>query len=534
MQQIIDFWRMAWRRSWAIVAVLLVGLPLVGLYAYLKLPLYEAEARILVVSQSIPDELARSTVTVEAAERLQVIEQRLMARDNIGRVIDELGLYRDRGDLSRPDKIDLVREVTDIMPITLTNQRARRRNAVVSAFRIRVTHENPQQAAALANRFVTDVLDMNIEDRETRASETARFFRQEQARLGDEIVGLENRIRNYKEENRDALPDNLGYRQAEILRISEKQGALNERLLKFEEERREIVLKLEVLARAGTATGDTESRLAALAQLEAALIQQEAIKSPDHPEIRLLKNRIAALERAIAETAEPAEAPEAGQERPVTAAEVALRSRLEIVVAQMKRFAAEQAELAAREKELIGSQEKAPKVEVELNRLTRRLTEKQEMHAVITRKRAEAETGEKLEVNRQAERFEVIENAIVPRKPIAPDRRKIVIMGSGLMVVLAFGFAFAIDQMRPRLRSAEQLERQLGLRPVVTLPYVRTRSERRRRFAWRGGIAAVLLLGIPLGLYAVDRYYRPLPLLIEKLAERAGADNLLRMIEKRF
>ena len=54
MEQIADLWRMVWRRFWIIALILVVGLPLVAFYAYLKLPLYQSEAKILVESQRIP------------------------------------------------------------------------------------------------------------------------------------------------------------------------------------------------------------------------------------------------------------------------------------------------------------------------------------------------------------------------------------------------------------------------------------------------------------------------------------------------
>ena len=531
MEQIVDLWRMVWRRFWIIALVLVLGLPLVALYAYLKLPLYEAEAKILVESQRIPGDMARTTVTIGAGERLQQIQQRLMARDNLLNLIREVGLYADRDDLTLTEKVDLAREATKIVPITLTGVRAHGHNTVLSAFIIRVTYESPEKAAELANRFVTVVLDQNIQSRSERARETTAFFAQEQERLDREIIALEAEITRFKQENKDALPDSVLFRQSELSRLGDARLALSQRLLDFEEERRQVLVKLDALSRTGTTTGQPGPGQVELARLEAALVRTRAIKAETHPEIRALERQIAALKAVLAGTAAPAET--AGP-RPTSAEEVELRGRLDTLVSQAKLLTAEKETLEKRRADLAESLQKTPAIEIQLNALARRLTEKQEMHGVITRKRTEAETGERMEVNQQAERFEVIESAIVPQKPIAPNRRKIVVLGSGVVFVLAFGLALLADQMRPRIRSGGQLERQLGLRPVVSLPYVRTRSERRQRLAWRGSIAALVLLGIPAGLYAVDRFYRPLPLVAEQLAEKSGADNIIRMIEKRF
>src|SRR6266851_1224715 len=45
-------------------------------------PIYSSEGKILVESQDIPTDLVKSTVTAGANERIQVIQQRIMTRDN--------------------------------------------------------------------------------------------------------------------------------------------------------------------------------------------------------------------------------------------------------------------------------------------------------------------------------------------------------------------------------------------------------------------------------------------------------------------
>ena len=73
------------RRS---VRLLAVGM------AYKLPPVYLSTALILVESQQIPSELARSTVTTSAADRLELIEQRLMTRENLLEIIERLVVHK--------------------------------------------------------------------------------------------------------------------------------------------------------------------------------------------------------------------------------------------------------------------------------------------------------------------------------------------------------------------------------------------------------------------------------------------------------
>ena len=136
-QLIIELWRMFLRRFWIMAIIGGLGIGIAAFIAYIMPPVYESEAKILVESQQIPDELARSTVTTGAAERLSLIRQRMMTRDNLQRVIEDLNLFEDRTDLSVSQKINQLRAATSLRPIGLTNQRTRG-DSNVSAFVINV------------------------------------------------------------------------------------------------------------------------------------------------------------------------------------------------------------------------------------------------------------------------------------------------------------------------------------------------------------------------------------------------------------
>jgi cobalamin biosynthesis protein CobD/CbiB len=84
------------------------------------------------------------------------------------------------------------------------------------------------------------------------------------------------------------------------------------------------------------------------------------------------------------------------------------------------------------------------------------------------------------------------------------------------------------------IRTPRDLERALKLHPVVTIPYVSTAAETRMRRLRIVGSAVALLVIVPSGLYAVDQYYLPLPLLAEGLLQEMGLDWVLVLISQRF
>ncbi len=519
LQVIFDLLRMVRRRFLIIASLSMLGVMATLFLAYILPPVYQAQARILVESQQIPTELARSTVTASAQERLQVIQQRLMARDNLVELIGKHGLFADRPDLSPTEKIQRLREATAIVPTTGAG--------VLAGVMIQVTLNNPVQVAAVANDFSEIVLSQNARVRTERAAETLGFFRREETRLAKAVTAVEKEITDFKRDNKDALPESLDFRHDELSRLAETDLELDRRILEIEETRGELEARLSQL-RLETTTPEESPARQQLRELELRLTQLRAVYSESHREIQALKPQIAALKISL-----PDEEPTTGADiRAIQ--EAALGRQIALLDDQITLLREQKAGLVTREATLEETIRRTPDIEVTLNALERRLADLQDQLSAIVLKRAEAETGEKLEVNQQAERFELVESALMPERPVSPNRKKIAIMGSAASLAMAFGFAFLLELLRPAIRTAGQMQRQLDLRPVVSIPHIRTRGEQRWRFARATLILALIGGGIPAMLFGIDQHVMPLQLIGQKLADKTGIAEFVRMIEARL
>jgi tyrosine-protein kinase Etk/Wzc len=115
----------------------------------------------------------------------------------------------------------------------------------------------------------------------------------------------------------------------------------------------------------------------------------------------------------------------------------------------------------------------APEAERQLNMLERNRARLQEQFMIVTTRRADAAMGQVLETSEQSERFEVLDRALAPEHPISTGRRQLAMSGAILSLILAFATALGLEWISPRLRTSAQIERALGLRPVVVIPDLR-------------------------------------------------------------
>src|SRR3984893_4422220 len=112
------YWELLKRRA-LYIAVPFVVVALIGsAVAMLWPPTYLSEGKILVQSQEIPTELVRPTVTNAAQERIQVIEQRTMTRENLLAMVEKFRLFPDkRAFMSATQLVAFLRKSTKIEPL---------------------------------------------------------------------------------------------------------------------------------------------------------------------------------------------------------------------------------------------------------------------------------------------------------------------------------------------------------------------------------------------------------------------------------
>jgi uncharacterized protein involved in exopolysaccharide biosynthesis len=247
------YWQLI-KRRWLLVIVpffpiLLTGLALAALWP----PTFLSEGKILVQSQQIPTELVRPTVTNAAQERIQVIEQRTMTRENLLAMADKFQLFPDKRPLmSASEVVEAMKKNTKIEPIAqpLAFSRSRSENPTI-VFSVGFEYSDPQTASKVANELVTRILSEDLRDRTSRATDTTLFLSREVQRLQTESSTIETKLAQAK------------------------------------------------LAQGTTSNQGADTPASQLAQLRAEFTQKSALYSDRHPLMQALKRQIAALEKTL-------------------------------------------------------------------------------------------------------------------------------------------------------------------------------------------------------------------------------------------
>jgi len=140
----------------------------------------------------------------------------------------------------------------------------------------------------------------------------------------------------------------------------------------------------------------------------------------------------------------------------------------------------QKAALTGRRTELAKALASQPEVERALAGYLRQLDQLNDSLAVVTARLAEAGTAVKLAERQQDERFALLERALTPERSVGSGGRKLFITGALASLLAGLALAFVLDLLKPVLRTSAQMERQMGLRPIVAIPELDLPDRRQR------------------------------------------------------
>jgi succinoglycan biosynthesis transport protein ExoP len=491
-----------------ILAVVVVAIP----------PVYQSTGTIMVESQTIPTDLIPVAAASLIDERIEVIRQRVMTRENLFKIIEKYGLFKDTSPaLTVSEKIDKMRAQMLIESIG-ANVKSRRQGQGTIAFRLTFEHRKPEIAQKVANELVTLFLDENVKSRTERATETTEFLTQEADKLKIELEKVETQLAAYKQEHSHALPQHQELRMGMLSRTETELKDVEREYKTAQEELR--FLDLELAAAKSGVTPKTGAAYAPqtpqdLGGLKAEYERLLSLYKEAHPDVRAVKRKIEALESAGTTSGQTSGAPVSLEVSRVQTKISATQARVESLAGQIKAL---RGRMASYEAQIL----QAPQVERGLITLIRDQDSAQKKYEEIHAKQRNAKMAENLEGENKAERFSLLEPPVYPDKPSKPDRVKILLIGLAGALGSTGGLVFLLEMLNQRIRGQEALAIAIHQRPMLVIPYIVIEDEvlSRKRVLKKAGI--IIAATIVIATVLLHLLYMPLDILFLKIIARFG------------
>lgn len=453
------------RRRGPVMAAILVICILAALMMAMALP--RAYQSIAVI-QVQPTLLSGGLDSEDTANRLRLIEQRIMARSNVLDMMSRYNLYDAAPDLSEDQRVGQFREDVRINFIPAVGG-IPGAEMDVSAMQVTVRAGRSADAANLANDISRQILSGNAQARGRRLAELIDTLESEDRRVLQEIAALEAEVAAFRNANVERMPENLEYLMAEQTRLESQRSELIRSLQELERER----LALEV----GTAeTGRPAPVAQQLRVLEVDLAQARRTLAPDHPEVQRLEREIASLRAGEQQLLAPG-----------------LSRQVNLIRDQVAALELERADVERRLPIVKAHIAGIPAVAEQLADYARQQAALEVPRAAIAERLSQAQLDQRLVSGDYGQQMVLLENATEAQYPMSSGRRRVAVLGLGLSLALSLLSGFALEMARPVLRTRSQVKKFLGVEPIsMSLYRPSTRAQLVQRFR---DVTSLVILG---------------------------------------
>ena len=427
---------------------------------------FEASSTLLIEPQAISKRFVEGGREESAVnDRLHLMTSEILSRSRLSRVIDDLGLYPDESDkFTREEVISLMREDIRVEPVVpeMDTSLIRRHEFEILTFRISFLADDAKTSATVANRLASDFVNEHLKERVEISEDTTEFVKRELARLTNRIQIVEEQIAATKAENPGRLPEDLESNRR-ILERSVDNLRLARRDL-------EIALSDEAFYKQQAITDtnirsyvDESSPARRLQLLEFQLGEYESRGFTEkHPDIIATRQEIEALRKEVDVDGD------GDVLSPVQANARAEANRAGIRAAGAREDIARiQNQIAEYEARILDT----PRVAERLSVLEREVENLSLSYREFSAKQLEAEVAKEMELGQKGEQFRILEEAVPPLEPSAPNRPLILALGlflglaaGGGIAMLAFGSLASEASGRAQLpRGREERSRWMGM-----------------------------------------------------------------------
>ena len=492
------------RRLLAMTAFAAVVAATISFAVYLP-DLYRAQALVLVERQ-VDESYVRQSVTGELESRLHIIKQEILSRDRLLVLINRFHLYpRQMKSGSIEDALNQMRTDVEVNPSGPEQVNGKTKTV---SFTLNYTGDSPTTVAEVTNAIASFYVQQNDSMRSGEALSTSQFLREQLAMAKKQLDHQEQAVTEYTTRYTGQLPQQVGVNLATLERMNTQLRLNGEQQIRLIEQREKLFDGLQdtsVIARAeqSDASPETIERLKQIDKAKQDLAQLQQKFTSKHPDVVRLQDQLAGLEReqAQAELADQKKR-EADQAATLAAgaaaddAKAPRRRTIESLDGELAKLKQEETAIRA----TIGSFEQrlegAPEREQEFALITRDRQASKDLYDSLLKRYDEASLAASMETDRQGERFRVLEPALPPEGPAAPNRMRLILMGILLALAAAVGAVLTAEQFDVSFHGIDELREFTSVPVLVSIPPIGPMPFKRRLFAAFATVSAIAMIAL--------------------------------------
>ncbi|WP_298435922.1 XrtA system polysaccharide chain length determinant [Geobacter sp.] len=444
------------KRLFATVALLIMTGAVI--LSYLLPKKYEAASTLFIEKNVISELVKGIAVTPSMDEAIKGLTTDMTSRTLILKVVDDLDLNLGKqGDRGLEGRIRNIQQNIDIK---------QKGNEI---FTISYVDPDPRLARDFVNTLVRRYIEQNISSKREESYDAIKFLGEQMNTFREKLDKTEDELNRYKLE------------KGAVIAIDE--GKLFEEINQAQQKLYDIQLRRRHLEGLRTVTRKAGNPLQAkMVALQKQLEELRITYTDNYPEVVRVKGEIETLREQM-KGKKQEEVMIDPQELDKVEAEIqALRMSEE----GLKRHIATNQALLRN----------IPTAKAELEKLEVEKKNRRDIYDQLMARHGQSEVSKQMEVQDKTTTFRIVDPAILPIRPISPNRLRIMLMGILAGLAGAMGLLMVLDYFDDSVKSVETLK-EIGLPVLAVIPKIRSaEAETRER-------ASALRVYVSAGAYFV-------------------------------
>jgi polysaccharide chain length determinant protein (PEP-CTERM system associated) len=415
----------------ACIIIALVIMTLVTAASYVIPNKYEAKSTVFVEKSVISELLKGLTFTPSAEDKIKVLTYALNSRTLITKVIDELDMKKG----GEAELENLIKSLQESTQIKIKDKEG--------LFVISFQDKNPKLARDYVNALVRRYIDENTSSKREESYGATQFLSEQLNTFRDKLLKSEEEANAYKRGSGSVAtmdPTSL------LKDINDSQQRADE--LKIKQSQLETTL---------AGLGKVNSVQSNLPALQKKLQELQLQYTDNYPEIIRLKDEIHALE-AQKKSGQ-------GMSRPTDSPEY---DRINSELRAVRQAEANLHANIMRNRSLL---QNIPAAKAKLEDLEREKQSQKNLYESMLSRQGQSEVSKQMTVQDKSTVFRVVDPAVLPIKPVSPNRKKLILLGILAGIGGGLGLVILKDQMDNTVKSVD-MAKQFGLPILAVIPRI--------------------------------------------------------------
>jgi len=438
---------------------------------------YEAKSTVFIEKNVISELVKGITVTPSMEDTIKVLTYAITSRTLLSKAADSVDM--NLAPNVRIDNEELVKKLQKNIDIQVKDK---------NLFIISYKDGNPQMARDFVNTLVRLYIEENTSSKRDESYDATKFLSEQISTFKSKLEKAQNDVNAYKREKGSVIAIDEG-------KLFEEINTAQQKLYDMELKRRQLEGMRQVTKKSGNPLQ------AKLLSLQKKLGDLRSEYTDSYPEVVRIKGEIETVQEQMKGTADTGPQSLDPNELAKIDAEIAA---IKVSEDGMRRYIATNQALLRN----------IPSAKAGLDKLELEKNNQKNIYDQLFARHGQSEVSKQMEVQDKSTTFRVVDPAILPAKPVSPNRLRIMLMGIVGGIAGSFGILLLLEQMDSSVKDVNFVK-DFKVPILAVIPHISDPREfaaqRRRtsRLFAVAGIYFLLLLCFPamelMGVTYVDR-----------------------------